>query len=146
VEHRNGPPTGGLAPVKKTIYSLIDLREILFGCNRRYLAHLSAPAFSAGVRALDRLTKPRRVDDKTVKGINFFDPVDRALLHAFAGPASEHRRYPPRRPAGAARTTLASLPVRSASPVARHRFDQAGDRNLQLLPHPNWTPCHRGTS
>jgi hypothetical protein len=42
VEHRQGPPTRALAAVKKSIYSLIDLREILFGCNRRYLAHLSA--------------------------------------------------------------------------------------------------------
>jgi hypothetical protein len=87
VEHRNGPPTRGLAAVKKTIYSLIDLREILFGCNRRYLEHLSAlDDFSAGVRALGRLTKPRQVDDKTVKGINFFDPTDNALLHALQDP------------------------------------------------------------
>ena len=87
VEHRNGPPTRELAPVKKSIYSLIDLREILFGCNRRYLEHLSAlDDFSAGVRALDRLTKPRKVEDKTVKGINFFDPVDNALLHALQHP------------------------------------------------------------
>ena len=41
VEHRQGPPTRVLAPVKKTIYSLIDLREIMLGCNRRYLAHLA---------------------------------------------------------------------------------------------------------
>jgi hypothetical protein len=87
VEHRNSPPTRELAPVKKSIYSLIDLREILFSCNRRYLEHLSAlDDFSAGVRALDRLTKPRRVDDKTVKGINFFDPLDNALLHALQDP------------------------------------------------------------
>jgi hypothetical protein len=87
VEHRQGPPTRGLAAVKKSIYSLIDLREILFGCNRRYLEHLSAlDDFSAGVRALDRLTKPRKVDDKTVKGINFFDPVDNALLQALQDP------------------------------------------------------------
>ena len=87
VEHRKGPPTRALAPVKKTIYSLIDLREILFGCNRRYLAHLAAlNDFSAGVRALDRLTKPRTVEEKTVKGINFFDPVDNALLHALQNP------------------------------------------------------------
>jgi hypothetical protein len=86
-EHRDRPPTRGLAPVKKSIYSLIDLREILFGCNRRYLEHLSAlDDFSAGVRALDRLTKPRRVEDRTVKGINFFDPVDNALLHALQDP------------------------------------------------------------
>jgi hypothetical protein len=87
VEHRNGPPTRGIAPVKKTIYSLIDLREILLGCNRRYLAHLSAlDDFSAGVRALGRLTRPREVDGKTVKGVNFFEPGDSALLHALQNP------------------------------------------------------------
>jgi hypothetical protein len=53
VEHRKGPATRALAPVKKSIYSLIDLREILLACNRRYLVHLSAlDDFSAGVRAL----------------------------------------------------------------------------------------------
>jgi hypothetical protein len=87
VEHRKGPPTRALAPVKKSIYSLIDLREILLGCNRRYLAHLSAlDDFSAGVRALARLTKPRDVDGRTVKGINFFEPGDSALLHALQDP------------------------------------------------------------
>ena len=87
VEHRQGPATRALAPVKKSIYSLIDLREILFGCNRRYLVHLSTLSdFSAGVRALDRLTRPRKIDDKTVKGINFFDPVDNALLNALRDP------------------------------------------------------------
>ena len=87
VEHRNGPPTRELAPVKKSIYSLIDLREILLGCNRRYLAHLSAlDDFSAGVRALGRLTRSRDVDGKTVKGINFFEPGDNALLHALQDP------------------------------------------------------------
>jgi hypothetical protein len=87
VEHRDSPPTRELAPVKKSIHSLIDLREILLGCNRRYLAHLSAlDDFSAGVRALDRLTKPRKVEEKTVKGINFFEQGDSALLHALQNP------------------------------------------------------------
>lgn len=87
VEHRQGPATHALAPVKKSIYSLIDLREILLGCNRRYLAHLSAlDDFSAGVRALDRVTKPRTVGEKTVKGINFFEAGDSALLHALQNP------------------------------------------------------------
>jgi hypothetical protein len=87
VEHRNGPPTRALAPVKKSIYSLIDLREIMLGCNRRYLAHLSAlDDFSGGVRALGRLTRPRNVEGKTVKGINFFEPGDSALLHALQNP------------------------------------------------------------
>src|SRR5271169_1105152 len=87
VEHRTGPATRALAPVKKSIYSLIDLREILLGCNRRYLAHLSAlDDFSAGVRALGRLTQPRDVNGKTVKGVNFFEPADSALLHALQNP------------------------------------------------------------
>jgi len=87
VEHRDRAPTRELAPVKKSIYSLIDLREILLGCNRRYLTHLSAlDDFSAGVRTLDRLTRHRKVEEKTVKGINFFEPGDAALLHALQNP------------------------------------------------------------
>jgi hypothetical protein len=87
VEHRDRPPTRELAGVKKSIYSLIDLREILLGCNRRYLAHLSAlDDYAGGVRALERLTKPRKIDEKTVKGINFFEPGDSALLHALQNP------------------------------------------------------------
>ena len=87
VEHRDRPPTRALAAVKKSIYSLIDLREILLACNRRYLAHLSAlDDFSAGVRAIDRLTKPRAVDGKSVKGIDFFSPTDKAMLEALQNP------------------------------------------------------------
>jgi hypothetical protein len=87
VEHRKGPPTRALAPVKKSIYSLPDLREILVGSNRRYLAFLSAlDDFSAGVRALDRLTQPRSVRGKPVKGVNFFDPTEQRLLRALQRP------------------------------------------------------------
>ncbi len=38
------------------------------------------------MRALGRLTKPRSVEGKTIKGVNFFDPIDNALLHAFQNP------------------------------------------------------------
>jgi len=87
VEHRDGPPSREIAPLKKTIYSLIDLRGILFGCNRRYLDHLAAlDDVSAGLRALQRVTRPRTVGDKTVKGVNFFAPDDSALLHALQDP------------------------------------------------------------
>jgi hypothetical protein len=52
VGHRQRPSTRELAPVKKSIYSRIDLRKILLDCNRRYIAHLSTlDDFSAGVRA-----------------------------------------------------------------------------------------------
>jgi hypothetical protein len=87
VEHRQGPPTRQIAPVKKTVYSLIDLGEILLGCNRRYLDHLSAlDDFSAGVRSLKHLTKPREVEGRTMKGINFFAPDEQELLHAIQDP------------------------------------------------------------
>jgi hypothetical protein len=87
VEHLDGPPTREIAPVKKTIYSLIDLREIMLGCNRRHLAHLSAlDDLSAGIRALDRVTGSRTIGDKTVKGVNFFAAGDAALLHALQNP------------------------------------------------------------
>jgi len=63
VEHRKGPSSTGFAPMKKNIYSLGDLAGILFACNRRYLAHLPAlDDFSAGVRLLDRVTRPRKVE------------------------------------------------------------------------------------
>ena len=88
VEHRQGPATRALAPVKKTIYSLIDLAHILLGCNRRYLEYLaSLDDFSAGIRALDRLTQPRPVKGRTVRGLNFFSRAEQTLLSALQRPA-----------------------------------------------------------
>jgi hypothetical protein len=87
VEQRDGTTTRKLAPLKKTIYSLIDLREILAGCNRRYLEFLSAlEDTSAGARALDRITEPKRDGDRIHKGLNFFEPTEQALLRALQRP------------------------------------------------------------
>ncbi len=87
VEHRQGPATRSLAPLRKTIYSLKDLREILLGCNRRYLEYLSSlDDFSAGVRALDRLTQPRPVKGRRVNGLNFFSRPEQSLLSALQRP------------------------------------------------------------
>ncbi|MBL0352191.1 MAG: ArsR family transcriptional regulator [Dechloromonas sp.] len=70
-----------MAPLKKTIYSLIDLRDILLGCNQRYLAFLSSlDDPSAGERDLERLSMPRLGAAPGVKGVNFFDPAEKALL------------------------------------------------------------------
>jgi hypothetical protein len=118
VEHREGPPTRALAPVRKSIYSLIGLREILLRRNRRYLAHLSAlDDCSARVRALGRVTRPRDVDGGTVKEINFFAPGDSALSHA------------PRNP----RVNIAGV----------HRGDLLPDRGMfspTRLSNPNFAP------
>src|SRR6476619_5561428 len=79
VEHRQGPATRALAPVRKTIYSLKDLREILLGCNRRYLEYLSSlDDFSAGIRALDRFTQPRPVNGRNLKASIFSGASNRA--------------------------------------------------------------------
>jgi len=81
VEHKGATATRELAPLKKSIYSLIDLREILAGCNQRYLAFLSSlDDPSAGERDLQRLSQPRVGDDPSVKGLNFFNATDQTLL------------------------------------------------------------------
>lgn len=88
VEHDDGTTTRELAPLKKSIYSLIDLREILAGCNQRYLEFLSAlDDHSAGARALARLTETKRDDEgRPVKGLNFFARTDQVLLRALQRP------------------------------------------------------------
>jgi len=88
VEHHHGPASYALAAVKKNIYSLTDLRHILLGCNRRYLEYLSTlDDFSAGIRALNRLTQPRAVNGRTVRGLNFFSRGEQTLLSALQRPA-----------------------------------------------------------
>ena len=88
VEHRDGPSTRELAPLKKSIYSLIDLREILLGCNRRYLQFLSSlDDPSRGARDLQRLTEAKRdVEGRPVKGLNFFATTEQRLLRALERP------------------------------------------------------------
>jgi len=87
VEHRDAPPTRELAGLKKSIYSLNDLREILLGCNRRYLEFLSAiEDTSSGARDLARLSEPQRHGDRTVKGLNFFALNEQQLLRALQRP------------------------------------------------------------
>jgi len=60
VEHKNGQSTYELAALRKTIYSLIDLREIMLGCNQSRVGS----------------------DERRVKGLNFFDGCEQALLRA----------------------------------------------------------------
>ena len=81
VEHRDRHSTRELAALKKSVYSLIDLRQILLGCNQRYLAFLSSlDDPSAGQRDLQRLSQPRVGPAPSVKGLNFFDATEQALL------------------------------------------------------------------
>jgi hypothetical protein len=87
VEHRNGSSERCFAPIKKTIYSLIDLRDVLLGCNRRYLEYLSAlDDFSSGQRNLEKLVGPKEIDGQKVKGLNFFDRTEQTLMRSLQRP------------------------------------------------------------
>lgn len=87
VEHRDETETYELAPLKKSIYSLISLREILLGCNRRYLEFISSlDDHSDGQVLLKKLTAPKTENGTTWKGINFFDPKDQSLLRGIQHP------------------------------------------------------------
>lgn len=87
VEHRDGHATRELAGLKKSIYSLLDLREILLGCNRRYLEFLSAiEDTSNGQRDLARLSEPQQNGERTIKGLNFFQRTEQRLLRALQRP------------------------------------------------------------
>jgi len=89
VEHREGPATRALAPVRKTIYSLTDLREILRGCNRRYLEYLSSlDDFSAGIRHSTAL--PNHVPSTAVEsaGLTFSAAPNRTYSPPCSVPAS----------------------------------------------------------
>ena len=87
VEHRDGSSEHCLANLKKSIYSLVDLRQVLLGCNKRYLEYLSAlEDFSGGHRNLGKLTGPKEVDGHKLKGLNFFDKTEQALLRCLQRP------------------------------------------------------------
>ncbi len=144
VEHRQGRSTWELAPLKKSIYSLIDLREILLGRNRRYLEFLSAlDDHSAGLRALDRLTEEQREGDRPIKGLNFFKRTEQHLLRAPAAAVVQYPRRAPRRPHRFAPRILASRSLAPAAPPARYGRDQTRRGHLSLLPHTPRSYRHR---
>lgn len=85
VEHRDGTSETKWAPMRKSIYSLPALRELLAAANRRYLEFLSAiedPHVGAG--KLKKLSKTVRNNDRSYRGFNFFDHHDQLLFEAIA--------------------------------------------------------------
>jgi len=83
VEHRDGSDEFKLAPLRKTIYSLGDLRRLLVAANRRYLEFISAIEDpTVGTKILDKISESLRESERTYKGFNFFNAEDRNLLLA----------------------------------------------------------------
>jgi len=87
VEHRDGTTSQKIAAVKKNIFSLPALIDILKAANKRYLEFISAiEDNSVGKKKLFKITSPTQNKDKNYKGFNFFDKTDQdILLHLASG-------------------------------------------------------------
>ena len=83
VEQRDGTCVYKLAPLKKSIYSLGDLRELLAAANRRYLDFLSAlDDPSDGARKLRKICETTVEHGRSYKGFNFFESNDALVFEA----------------------------------------------------------------
>lgn len=81
VEHRDGTKSNKQAPLKKNIYSLAILSEILYASNKRYLDFISAfDNKDPGRKRLEKLSKTKRENERNYKGFNFFSEKDLSLL------------------------------------------------------------------
>ena len=82
---RNGEIETKSAPVKKNIYSLFPLIPIFKGIIRRYLEFISSfDDPTNGIKKLDEVTTDKKTENKTFKGLNFFNKHDEAVLIAVA--------------------------------------------------------------
>ena len=85
VEQQDGTTAMKFAPMKKTIYSLGALREVLTAANRRYLEFLSSindP--SQGIHKLQHLSQTVHEEARSYRGFNFFDSQDEFLFQVIA--------------------------------------------------------------
>ncbi|MGH2644155.1 MAG: hypothetical protein ACRDE2_09415 [Chitinophagaceae bacterium] len=85
VIHRDGSSTQKEAAMKKNIYSLKPLREIVSASNNRYLEFISAiDDNTIGHKKLEKATEPQKVNDRNYKGLNFFSKADKKIVHILA--------------------------------------------------------------
>jgi len=85
VHQRNGHPVEKNAAMKKNIYSLFPLMNLLRASNRRYLEFVSTfDDPSQGIKRLQKISKTITTDDRSYKGINFYSEEDQTLLEILA--------------------------------------------------------------
>jgi len=85
VEHRDGTYSYKTASMRKTIYSLPDLAELMCGCNRRYLDFLSAVDDPTnGIKRINKISCPVKEAGRSYRGFNLFSPDDEAVFRAIA--------------------------------------------------------------
>lgn len=83
VEHRDGTWSMKTAPLKKSIYSLPVLADLMWAANRRYLQFISAiDDPTSALRDLEKISKPTRDSKRTYRGFNLFCGDDLDLFMA----------------------------------------------------------------
>jgi hypothetical protein len=104
VEQRTGERVFKLAPLRKSIYSLDDLRQLMHAANDRYLAFMAClDNPDAAHKALAKMAAPAKVNDRSYRGFDLFlDPDYQLFLTLARGEwsisgfrASDLRQYIP---------------------------------------------------
>ncbi len=73
VEQRNGKRVFKLASLRKSIYSLRDLRQLMSAANRRYLAFMACiDNPDAGQKAIGKMARRTKVKGRSFRGFNLF--------------------------------------------------------------------------
>jgi hypothetical protein len=81
VHHRDGSTSRKWAPMKKSIYSLPALQELLQAANQRYLKFISAiETPEVGVTKLHQLAETQVENEHRYKGFNLFAEEDASLF------------------------------------------------------------------
>jgi hypothetical protein len=83
VEHRDGTWEMKTAPLKKSIYSLGMLVELMKASNRRYIEFIAAiDDPSGGIKDLNKISRSVKEEDRSYRGFNLFDGDDLELFSA----------------------------------------------------------------
>jgi DNA-binding transcriptional MerR regulator len=86
VKHKDGTTTQEKAPMKKSIYSLYLLSNILKAACQRYLEFISTfDDPSDGLKKIKKISKTVKKEERTYKGFNLFDEEDSKLFEIIAG-------------------------------------------------------------
>lgn len=81
VEHRDGTTSQQQAGMKKNIFSLPVLADLMKAANGRYHEFISAiEDHTIGKKKLEKITLSKVENDRTYKGFNFFEKTDQEIL------------------------------------------------------------------
>jgi len=81
VEQRDGWTQWKLAPLRKNIYNLRDLRKLMNAANERYLAYIaSIDNPGAGLKDIDKMSDRAKDQGRSFRGFNLFLENDYRLF------------------------------------------------------------------